>query len=285
MFVTVCNKDYLVGLEVLLKSLVDNNPRVLEEEIPFLVISNELEEADLEFSASIYPFLMLRRFDTEKYKEIEEIKKQQQAHGDYTKYEVFSLENVEKVIFFDSDVLILGNIDHIIDHKADLAGVRDLYIDQFNTGVMVIGKKHLNQNVTNALIELTKIYGITEHLDQDIINYYFEGKFEEMPLSYNFLKIYHKQIFINTGLPKHVKVLHYVVKKPWQQREPVPLEQGTLWLERYWWDYYAKVLNLKNLHQPQQVEQPQQPQQPQIDPTTATINSNIESLTNEGPLT
>ena len=109
-----------------------------------------------------------------------------------------------------------------------------------------------------------------------------------MPLSYNFLKIYHKQIFINTGLPKHVKVLHYVVKKPWQQREPVPLEQGTLWLERYWFDYYSKVLNLKNTNQLQQAPQVEQPQQPQFDENT-TINNNINDINAEpldiGPLT
>lgn len=246
MFVTVCNKEYLIGLEVLLKSLVYNNPRVLKEQIPFLVISNELSESDLTFAASIYPYLMIKQYDESKYSEIEELKKIQMAHGDYTKYEIFSLTKVDKVIFLDSDTLILGNIDHLIDQTSDISAVRDLYIDQYNTGVMVIGKKYLNDKITNDLIELTKVYGITEHLDQDIINYYFKGVFNEMSLSYNFLKIYHKPIFINTGLPEHVKILHYVVKKPWQRREPVPLEVGTLWQERYWFDYYAEVLRLKS---------------------------------------
>lgn len=248
MFVTVCNKGYLIGLEVLLKSLVDNNPRVLKDKIPFLVISNELEHSDLTFASSIYPYLMLKQFDSDKYKDIDELKKQQMAHGDYTKYEIFSLSDVDKIIFLDSDTLILGNIDYLIDQQSDISGVRDLYIDQFNTGVLVIGKKYLNGNITNDLIELTKVYGITEHLDQDIINYYFKGVFNEMPLSYNFLKIYHKQIFINTGLPEHVKILHYVVKKPWQNKEPVPLEVGTLWQERYWFDYYSELLRLKSSH-------------------------------------
>lgn len=246
MFVTVCNKEYLIGLEVLLKSLVDNNPRVLKEQIPFLVISNELSESDLTFAASIYPYLMIKGYDESKYSEIEELKKIQMAHGDYTKYEIFSLTKVDKVIFLDSDTLILGNIDHLIDQTSDISAVRDLYIDQFNTGVMVIGKKYLNDKITNDLIELTKVYGITEHLDQDIINFYFKGVFNEMSLSYNFLKIYHKAIFVNTGLPEHVKILHYVVKKPWQRKEPVPLEVGTLWQERYWFDYYAEILRLKS---------------------------------------
>lgn len=255
MFVTVCNKEYLIGLEVLLKSLVDNNPRVLSEQIPFLVITNDLNHKDLTFAASIYPYLMIKNFDPSKYNDIDELKKIQKAHGDYTKYEIFSLTNVDKIIFLDSDTLVLGNIDHLIDQTNDISAVRDLYIDQFNTGVMVIGKKYLNSKITNDLIELTKIYGITEHLDQDIINFYFKDQFNEMSLSYNFLKIYHKQLFMNTGLPKHVKILHYVVKKPWQQKEPVLLEVGTLWQERYWFDYYSEILRLKSMIETEMTEE------------------------------
>jgi hypothetical protein len=37
-----------------------------------------------------------------------------------------------------------------------------------------------------------------------------------------------------------------VVKKPWQQKPLVSLEEGTLWQERYWFEYYSKILKLKN---------------------------------------
>ena len=47
MFVSVCNKDYLIGFEVMLKSLIDNNPRVVNENIPFIIISNDLNPEDL----------------------------------------------------------------------------------------------------------------------------------------------------------------------------------------------------------------------------------------------
>jgi SAM-dependent methyltransferase len=111
---------------------------------------------------------------------------------------------------------------------------------------MVIGKKYLSPRVTADLIRLTQVYGVTEHLDQDIINHYFDGQVHELPLAYNFLKIYHKPIFRRDGLAKYVKILHYVVKKPWQQKSAVNLEEGTLWLERYWYDVYAKTLRLRH---------------------------------------
>ena len=143
------------------------------------------------------------------------------AFGYYTKFELFSITDFDKIIFLDSDTLILGNIDYLIDFKDDFGAVRELFIDQHNTGVMVINKKYLNTKITEDLIKLTELYGITEHLDQDIINNYFLDVITDIPISYNFLKIYNKGIFKNLGLPKYVKILHYVVKKPCQNKPPV----------------------------------------------------------------
>jgi glycogenin glucosyltransferase len=245
MFVTVCNKDYLIGFEVMLKSLIDNNPRVITDNLPFVIITNDLNPEDLVTSRTIYNNIHIKRYDESKYSQIEELKKQQMAFGDYTKYEIFSLTEFKKIIFLDSDTVILRNIDYLIDFKESFGCVRELFIDQYNTGVMVIGNKYLNPKITEDLINLTNVYGITEHLDQDIINNYFIDIITPIPLEYNYLKIYSKQIFQNTGLPNYIKVIHYVVKKPWQQKPLVILEEGTLWTERYWFEYYSKVLKLK----------------------------------------
>ena len=245
MFVTVCNKEYLIGFEVMLKSLIDNNPRVINDNLPFVIITNDLNPEDLVTSRKIYNNIHIKRYDESKYSQIEELKKQQMAFGDYTKYEIFSLTEFKKIIFLDSDTIILGNIDYLIDFKESFGCVRELFIDQYNTGVMVIGNEHLNPKITEDLINLTNVYGITEHLDQDIINNYFIDVITPIPLEYNYLKIYSKQIFQNTGLPNYIKIIHYVVKKPWQQKPLVFLEEGTLWTERYWFEYYSKVLKYK----------------------------------------
>jgi glycogenin glucosyltransferase len=241
----VCNKEYLIGFEVMLKSLIDNNPRVISDNLPFVIITNDLNPEDLVTSRKIYNNIHIKRYDESKYSQIEELKKQQMAFGDYTKYEIFSLTEFKKIIFLDSDTIILGNIDYLIDFKESFGCVRELFIDQYNTGVMVIGNEYLNPKITEDLINLTNVYGITEHLDQDIINNYFIDVITPIPLEYNYLKIYSKQIFQNTGLPNYIKIIHYVVKKPWQQKPLVFLEEGTLWTERYWFEYYSKVLKYK----------------------------------------
>ena len=245
MFVTVCNKDYLIGFEVMLKSLIDNNPRVVNENIPFTIISNDISEDDLFVSKQIHNNITIKNFNQTKYYEIDELKKQQNFFGEYFKYEIFSIDGVNKILYLDSDVVILGNIDYLIDYDGEFGGVRDLYIDQYNTGVLVIGKKYLNKNITNDLISQTLIYGITEHSDQDIINKYFYDVITEIPISYNYLKTYSKSLFQNTGLPNHIKILHFIVKKPWQNKPLVLLEEGTLWQERYWFEYHSKILKLK----------------------------------------
>jgi len=245
MFVTNCDKNYLIGFEVMLKSLIDNNPRITKENYPFVIISNDLDDNDLITSRKIHNNIFLRRYDETKYDKINEMKKERMVFGDYTKFELFSLIDFDKIIFLDSDTLILGNIDYLIDFKEDFGAVRELFIDQHNTGVIVIGKKYLNTKITEDLIKLTEVYGITEHLDQDIINNYFIDVITDIPISYNFLKTYNKGIFSRLGLPKYVKILHYVVKKPWQNKQLVLLEEGTIWQERYWYEYYSKVLKLK----------------------------------------
>ena len=61
MFVTVCNKDYLIGFEVMLKSLIDNNPRVVSDNLPFVIITNDLTPEDLVTSRKIYNNIHTKR--------------------------------------------------------------------------------------------------------------------------------------------------------------------------------------------------------------------------------
>jgi lipopolysaccharide biosynthesis glycosyltransferase len=247
MFVTTCDRNYLVGLEVMLQSLIDSNPRVSSELMEFVVVSNDLSDADLGLCRSLHPNVKLKRYDTSDYSAIPS-PDGDRRFGDYAKFEAFRMK-ADKVIFLDCDTLVLGNIDRLIDFDGKMAASRDLYIDQYNTGVMAIGSSALSEKVFFDLVQLASIFGRTEHLDQDIINKYFYEEIEEMPLSYNFLKTYHKPTFRNSELAKHIRILHYIIKKPWQNIQPVALEEGTLWLERYWFDVYAKVLRKKSDHQ------------------------------------
>lgn len=243
MFVTTCDRNYLIGFEVMLKSLVDTNPRVARDNMEFGVISNDLSEEDMAVARAIHGNVSLRRYDASIYASIPN-GDGERRFGDYSKFESFRLDS-DRVVFLDCDTLVTGNIDLLIDSKAGISAARDLYIDQYNTGVMSMGGDLLSEKTFSDLIHLATLFGRTEHLDQDIINKYFYDEIEEIPLSYNFLKTYHKPLFRNSELAKHIRILHYIAKKPWQNIQTVALEEGTLWLERYWFDVYAKVMRVR----------------------------------------
>ncbi len=63
MFITNCDKNYLIGFEVMLKSLIENNPRIEREGYPFIIISNDLTDDDLLTSRKIYNNISLKRYD------------------------------------------------------------------------------------------------------------------------------------------------------------------------------------------------------------------------------
>lgn len=243
MFATTCDRNYLIGFEVMLKSLVDTNPRVAEENIEFRVVSNDLSEEDMAVARAIHGNVRLQRYEESSYASIPKVDGERRF-GDYSKFEAFRLD-ADRVVFLDCDTLVMGNIDPLIDSNAGLAAARDLYIDQYNTGVMSIGGDVLSEKTFSDLVHLASVFGRTEHLDQDIINKYLYDEIDELSISYNFLKTYHKALFRNSELAKHIRVLHYIAKKPWQNTHPVALEEGTLWLERYWFDAYAKVMRVR----------------------------------------
>jgi lipopolysaccharide biosynthesis glycosyltransferase len=243
MFTTVCDRNYLVGLEVMLKSLVDSNPRVSKEGMEFAVISKDLDEQDLAVARKIHWNTTLRRYDPSIYPAMP-TEDGSRHFGDHSKFEAFRTD-ADRVVFLDCDTIVMGNIDLLIDFDRPFGAARDLYIDQFNTGVMTLGREVLSEGIFSDLLTLASIFGRTEHMDQEIINKYFHDDIEEIPLSYNFLKTYHKPVFRNSELARHIRILHYIAKKPWQNIQPVALEEGTLWLERYWFDVYAKVARIR----------------------------------------
>ena len=49
----------------MLKSLIDNNPRVVKDNLPFVIISNDLNPEDLITSRKIYDNIHIKRFDSE----------------------------------------------------------------------------------------------------------------------------------------------------------------------------------------------------------------------------
>jgi len=154
------------------------------------------------------------------------------------------------VVFIDSDIICLGNIDYLFSddlNDCDIAMAKDdgIRLDQdyeghplVNSGVIVINKPVLSQDTVDDLIEIAAEGKSYDGGDQGVINEWitrYKLKLDILPMEYNMLKR------INQHYPKiwqdiadKIKLLHYVGVKPWQtdpeQDKKDYVEVNTIWL-------------------------------------------------------
>ena len=200
---------------------------------------------DLNVAKSIYPNIKIRNFDESKYNKINENLKNKipSANGSYSKFEVFSLSEYDGIVFLDSDILVLRDLEYLFHLDCDFGACRELLIDQFNSGVMVINKRFLIPDYIDKLIYVTERGGPKEHADQDVINDFFRPFITEIPIYYNFLKTYYNYPFLQKyPMPEHIKTLHYIINKPWIQKTGMrQIEIATEELDKLWWNVYNSI--------------------------------------------
>lgn len=245
-FVTLLsNRQYLDGVKVLYRSL-----RATGTQYPlFCLLSRQVDEAtrhEIECEG-----ISCVRLAESVVSESVNTRSQTFSHWNYTfdKLQVWGLDNFEKVMFLDSDMLILRNIDHLFDcdtFSAVCAGRsypgHDWW-DNLNSGLMVIRPdKHtfreladLTQLVIKKFQERNQCIG-----DQDVLHQYIPDWWHRTQLhldeGYNMLADYltyyvrHLGYSLNESKAgKPVYVVHFIGKlKPWMK----PTLRGRLWLLR-----------------------------------------------------
>ena len=189
-YVCVLSTDnYLEGVLVL-----NENLKKINSKYPLLCLINEKIS---ERTRDILTFFGI------KYKEIENIQysgnSNFERYGNYgynkdylkntfDKLNIFSLVEYEKLVYLDSDLLILENIDNLFDCP-HLSCPKDLpfNITKYNSGVMVLEPNMndflaLKESAVKADSEERKI------TDQDIINEYFLDKIIPLDYGYNMVR-------------------------------------------------------------------------------------------------
>jgi len=128
----------------------------------------------------------------------------------FFRFDMFEIQ-CDKLIFLDLDILILNKLDYILNFKGDFGAVLEIDRDQFNGGVLVIGKKFLNKKTKTDLINIsnTKIWSS----DQPVLNLYFKDYLTPLPKRFNVLT----SEFLKVN---EVDILHYIgSKKPWDSND------------------------------------------------------------------
>jgi alpha-N-acetylglucosamine transferase len=173
--------DYLEGVLVL-----DYNLKQLSTKYPLLCLINE--------SISDRTKQILDYFGI-KYKLVNKVNYSSSTYNrwNYTfdKLNVFSLTEYDKIIYLDSDLLILKNIDDLFNIKRfTMTSDIPFYYDKLNSAVMIIKP---NIDDYNGLVELAKKYDEEKKDnigDQNVINDFFKGRnVFSLDASYNEMRV------------------------------------------------------------------------------------------------
>ncbi len=251
--VFLSNSYYLEGAKVCIFSFLENNKWFNGDFIIYLTSDVPYcEELNLK---NIFKGIIVKRVKENDYERLISYSKTH-IFGVYEsafyKFEVFGEEKYDKVIFIDSDMLIISSIKELVDNSYDMLisidsevydmsfGIKKREKENINSGLFVIGKKYLNQETRNDLINYSFNYNIYErserhpnrglYADQDVIYGYFFDK--EFYLSSN---IYNYRFFhVNDNIVKKIKNIHYIGEnKPWINSDVV---NG-----QYWFDYQKRL--------------------------------------------
>jgi hypothetical protein len=223
MIVTACTDNYLPLYKTFVTGLIKNSGYTA----PIIVIASELLNLiSRDQMVEWYPNTMFHNIDEFQYFN------NNKDNARYYSIEAFNIK-ADKVIFMDVDILNIGDINPLFEIECDIGMCRELRRPCFNAGLIIIGKKYLNEKTYNELMfaDYTKAEGYGT--DQKIYNNYFEN-ITEIDQKYNTL-------VTETGKTEIIN-LHYI-HKPYIQRGRDNLDEKMIFL---WEKYYKKKLGKKN---------------------------------------
>ena len=160
--------------------------------------------------------------------------------------EAFNLQGYDKVVYVDSDALIVGNVSDLFSAPGDLAACPDMalarglvrdrrtfrlvspaavprdtvFTRSFNSGVLSIGKPLLSGETFGALERLVTEDVLapveTGHTDQFVLNTHFDRSVSLLPRRFNYLvNDGHRRAALGPG---EARIVHYAGRpKPWQR--------------------------------------------------------------------
>ena len=183
---------------------------------------------------------------------VEECKKKFQAFGTphwfYTaaKLRIFGLTQFEKLVYLDSDMFVMKNLDHLFDKPHMTAAIdspmaaTENIIDHhgLNSGLLVIEP---DKDLEAALIELSASEKLA---DQDLLRkYYSDWKEREelhLPVTYNFFARFWDRYQAQGIYPYDIYALHFIGKdKPFMKNE---LNPGTKTMLKYFEGIYINAI-------------------------------------------
>lgn len=234
---TLLDDNFVIGYKAFIKSLLKWHPKIGYD---FMIIDCGLS---IKSKLEIYNCYRKTYFIEPLYKNYRGIplhKTDERLQKTYYTLDAFNLP-YDRVIFFDMDMVITGDISEVLNCSADFAAVKgynaklDILRDDINSGLFVIGPKHLDGQTYEQLLKIAQ-RGFSMP-DQKVINIFFKDKITFLPKKYNVEKR-----MIETQKYKDVisdiRILHFIAGKPWME---VPVDDKKfIPYYKIWEEYYDR---------------------------------------------
>jgi len=170
-------------------------------------------------------------------------------NDNYTKLRLWQLA-FEKIVFLDSDMIVLQPLDHLFALKSSFAAVPDAFHPCYlNTGFMVLEPSNRTFAALAALIEEVS----SEESEQTLVNHYWLDRYHVLHYTYNFAKHVvmsptRFDIYVDRYIDT-VKVVHYLGVKPWlcsrdhdcMRHVPYYAGASNMYLYDLWWTMFENM--------------------------------------------
>lgn len=156
----------------------------------------------------------------------------------FTKLRAWEPSGFDRVVVLDADTIVMQNVDDLFERSKFAAGPDFFMPDHFNSGVMVL------EPSTETFRRMIDAIGTMESYDggdQGFLNRFFHDWYampveHRLPVGYNIAHFIYQFLRAHPGakaeLERSVKIIHYMVQKPWQARSTLTGGSAA------WWRHY-----------------------------------------------
>lgn len=218
------NDSYFDGFRTFFYSLVKHNPW-FNYDLNIYIWGSLSEENRCKIQ-QMYRKVEFIEIDARRYQDVKSVARWRSWNLNcISRFEIFGPSTYDKLVFFDVDMLVLGDISYIFNVDVEFGGVEivsgaemdhpgryDVTKRSFNGGVLVISSKYLNNETKNSLIELGLKKPWTG--DEPVLNTFFTNeKVTFLPQIYN---VQTPQLTEENF--KDARIIHFLSdRKPWMK--------------------------------------------------------------------
>ncbi|MEP4197761.1 MAG: glycosyltransferase [Aliishimia sp.] len=246
---TVCSDRFVPGLTVMLQSLNDNMRAFADLPVRVFFNTRKAPLSRENQDRINRRFANVTFHDSDWHNGFDGELESDLHRPAFLAIEAFRQDDLERVIYLDSDTLCTGELGELLFLDCDFAAVpcRKPKAGRFNSGLMVIGQRLLSHSVADAISALDGRIG-EYWADQPRINAYLQANTDlrlmALPEIYNFMYIAgHPETGDDAQfqrLESHIRLIHWAGReakrpKPWNINTPLSKADSL------WWHVYEST--------------------------------------------